>query len=145
MITDIEILLVEDNPATAKLTLRGFRNCLKTLIKKLYHTKSSIGALDFIFAKNAHAGSSVQSNLKLIMLDLPQGKGFEILKAIREDDQTKMIPVVMFNSSNNEKDIAEAYEKGANSYIVKPFNNEAHVETVAAVGRYWMARNEVLF
>lgn len=143
---DVEILLVEDDPDDAELTLHAFNSSLEMLTRKLLHVKDGVEALDFIYAQNAYNGQKVHSDLKLIILDLklPKLNGLEVLKVIREDPRTKMIPVIMLTSSKEKKDILEAYELGINSYIVKPLSFDNYVKTVASIGNYWMLMNQSL-
>ena len=143
---DVEILLVEDDPDDAELTLHAFNSSLEMLTRKLVHVKDGAEALDFIFAQNGYAGQKVHTELKLIILDskLPKLNGSEVLRAIREDKRTKMIPVIMLTSSKEKRDILEAYELGANSYIVKPLSFDSYVKTVASIGNYWMLMNQSL-
>ncbi len=143
---DYEILLVEDDPDDAELTLHAFNSSLEMLTRKLLHVKDGVEALDFIFAQNGYSGKKVQTDLKLIILDLklPKLNGLEVLKAIREDKRTKTIPAIMLTSSKEKRDIQEAYELGINSYIVKPLSFEHYVKTVATIGNYWMTMNQSL-
>ncbi len=143
---DVEILLVEDDPDDAELTLHAFNSSLEMLTRRLVHVKDGAEALDFIFAQNGYAGQKVHTELKLIILDskLPKLNGSEVLRAIREDKRTKMIPVIMLTSSKEKRDILEAYELGANSYIVKPLSFDSYVKTVASIGNYWMLMNQSL-
>jgi two-component system response regulator len=143
---EVEILLVEDDPDDAELTLHAFNSNLEMLTRKIFHVKDGVEALDFIFAQNAFANQKVQSDLKLIILDLklPKLNGLEVLRALREDKRTKMIPAVMLTSSKEKRDILEAYELGINSYIVKPLSFDTYVKTVASIGDYWMLMNQAL-
>ena len=141
---EVEILLVEDDPDDAELTLHAFNSNLEMLTRKIFHVKDGVEALDFVFAQNAFSDQKVQSDLKLIILDLklPKLNGLEVLRALREDKRTKMIPAVMLTSSKEKRDIIEAYELGINSYIVKPLSFDTYVKTVASIGDYWMLMNQ---
>jgi two-component system response regulator len=143
---EVEILLVEDDPDDAELTLHAFNSNLEMLTRKIFHVKDGVEALDFIFAQNAFEGQKIRVDLKLIILDLklPKLNGLEVLRAIREDKRTKMIPAVMLTSSKEKRDILEAYELGVNSYIVKPLSFDTYVKTVASIGDYWMLMNQPL-
>jgi two-component system response regulator len=143
---EVEILLVEDDPDDAELTIHAFNSNLEMLTRKLFHVKDGVEAIEFIFGQNKFAEQGVQSNLKLIILDLklPKLNGLEVLRAVREDPRTKMIPAVMLTSSKEKRDVIEAYELGINSYIVKPLSFDIYVKTVASIGDYWMLMNQPL-
>lgn len=143
---EVEILLVEDDPDDAELTLHAFNSNLEMLTRKIFHVKDGVEALDFVFAQNDFSDQKVQTELKLIILDLklPKLNGLEVLRALREDSRTKMIPAVMLTSSKEKRDIIEAYELGINSYIVKPLSFDTYVKTVASIGDYWMLMNQPL-
>ncbi len=144
---EVEILLVEDDPDDAELTLHAFNSSVDMLTRNLFHVKDGVEALDFIFGQNAFDGERVKTDLKLIILDLklPKLNGLEVLKAIREDERTKKLPVIMFTSSKEKRDILEAYDLGVNSYIVKPLAFEIYVSTVASMGNYWMTMNQTIY
>ena len=139
----IEILLVEDNPYEAELTIRNLKK--NNLANKLLHIDDGAEALDFIFSRNKYAGSLTRFNPKLILLDLklPKVDGLEILREIRNNEETKSLPVVILTSSNEEKDIIESYKLGVNSYIVKPVNFESFANAIAEIGLYWMVLNQL--
>ncbi|NOT76058.1 MAG: response regulator [Cyclobacteriaceae bacterium] len=138
---DIEILLVEDNLDEAQLTIRNLKR--SNLANKLLHISDGAEALDFLFAKNKYIGRKVGNGLKLILLDLklPKVDGLEILKAVKEDERTKMIPVIVLTSSREEQDIISSYRLGVNSYVVKPVNFESFSKAVVELGMYWMLLN----
>ena len=138
---NVDILLVEDSPADAELALRALRK--GKLANNVTWVKDGAEALDFIFRRGAYAGRPEQ-NPKLILLDLklPKVDGIEVLKRIKADERTRVIPVVMVTSSAEGRDITASYELGANSYIVKPVEFERFSETVAAAGFYWMLMNK---
>ena len=118
--TDIEILLVEDNKSDAMLTIRALKK--HNLANNLVHLIDGAQALDFIFAKGEYAGRNIEDKPKVIFLDLkmPKVSGLEVLRIIKSDERTKLIPVVMMTSSKEEKDIVESHQLGVNSYVVKP-------------------------
>lgn len=144
MNTDADILLVEDSINDAELAIRALRR--KNVCNKIHHVLDGEEALDFIFSKGKYREEAFPSSLKLILLDikLPKVDGLEVLKILKEHDQTKLIPVVMLTSSKEEPDIEESYKLGANSYIVKPVAFDKFVEAVVDVGMYWVIRNQPL-
>ena len=139
---DVEILLVEDNPHEAQLTIRSLKK--HNLANHLYHVDDGAEALDFIFGREKYAGQPIAHTLKIILLDLklPKVDGLEVLKAIKSDDRTRAIPVVVLTSSKEEQDIVASYKLGVNSYIVKPVQFESFAKAVADLGMYWMFHNQ---
>lgn len=137
----VDILLVEDDPADAELALRALHK--RGLANQITWVKDGAEALEFIFRRGAYAGRP-DRHPKLILLDikLPKVDGIEVLKRIKGDARTRVIPVVMMTSSQEGRDIAESYELGANSYVVKPVEFDAFSETVAKAGFYWMLVNK---
>jgi two-component system response regulator len=137
---NVDILLVEDSPADAELTLRALRQ--GKLASHIGWIKDGAEALEFIFRTGAYAGRPDQ-NPKLILLDLklPKVDGIEVLKRIKADERTRVIPVVMVTSSAEARDVIESYKLGVNSYLVKPVGFEQFSETVAQAGLYWMLMN----
>jgi two-component system response regulator len=138
---NVDILLVEDNPDEAQLTIRSFKK--SNLANGLLHLDDGEEALDFIFCRNNYSARQIENPPKIILLDLklPKVSGIEILKAVKEDERTKMIPVIILTSSKEEPDIATCYRLGANSYIVKPVNFDAFSKAVVELGMYWMMLN----
>lgn len=138
----VEILLIEDNPDEAELTIRSLKKY--NLANKLMHIDDGAEALDFIFSKGKYADKKELLNPKLILLDLklPKVDGLEILRQIKSNERTKTIPVTILTSSKEEKDIVESYKWGVNSYIVKPVNFESFTKAVAELGLYWLILNE---
>lgn len=138
---NVEILLVEDNPNDAELAIRALRK--GKLANHIIWVKDGAEALEFLFRTGAYAGRP-EINPKLILLDLklPKLDGIEVLKQIKADERTKLIPVVMVTSSAEERDVVESYKLGANSYIVKPVDFDHFSETVAKTGYYWMLMNK---
>lgn len=138
----VEILLVEDNPTDAELTMRALKK--KNLANNLVWVKDGVEALDFIFCKGQFQ-DRVSSTPKLILLDLklPKIDGIEVLRVLKSDAKTKTVPVVMLTSSNEERDIVESYQLGVNSYIVKPVDFDKFLEMVSQVGLYWSLVNKV--
>jgi CheY-like chemotaxis protein len=138
----IEVLLVEDNPTDAELTLRALRG--KGLRNNFVVARDGQEALDFLFAQGAYADRNTEESPKLVLLDLrlPKVDGIEVLRKIKSDERTKMIPVVVLTSSRQEPDIEKCYQLGANSYIVKPVDFDKLVEAVSELGVYWLLLNE---
>lgn len=139
---EIEILLVEDNPHEAQLTIRSLKK--HNLTNNLHHVDDGAEALDFIFARGKYADRSVGNGLKVILLDLklPKVDGLEVLKQVKGDARTQKIPVVVLTSSKEEQDIIMSYQLGVNSYIVKPVQFESFATAVAEMGMYWMLLNQ---
>ena len=140
---EIEILLVEDNPADIRLTLRALKT--NNLANKVHVVTDGAEALDYIFAENQYANRKIEDIPKVILLDLklPKVSGLEVLEKIKKDKRTKHIPVVVLTSSREEKDMIDSYNLGVNSYIVKPVDFDKFVKSVADLGLYWLVLNEV--
>jgi len=137
----VDILLVEDNPDEAQLTIRSFKK--SNLANRLLHIDDGAAALDFIFARNKYALRQIENIPKLILLDLklPKVSGLEILKTVKNDERTKIIPIIVLTSSTEEPDIIASYKLGVNSYIVKPVNFDSFSKAVVELGMYWMLLN----
>jgi len=138
---NVDVLLVEDNPADAELALRALRK--GKLANNIIWVKDGAEALEFIFRTGAYAGRPDQ-NPKLILLDikLPKVDGIEVLKRMKADERMRTIPVVMVTSSAVERDLIETYKLGVNSYVVKPVDFEQFSKTVGEIGFYWMLVNK---
>lgn len=138
----VDILLVEDNPYEAKLTMISLEE--QNLANKLYHVDDGAEALDFLFARGRYADRQNESNPKLILLDLnlPKIGGLEVLKEIKNDDRTKSIPVVILSSSKQDADVITGYMLGVNSYVVKPVDFDEFSKAISDLGSYWMLLNE---
>jgi two-component system response regulator len=139
-----EILLVEDSPADAEMTLRALRR--NNLTNHVQWLKDGAEALEFMFRRGAYAGRDPISVPKLVLLDIkmPKVDGIEVLRELKAHAATHAVPVVIMTSSNEERDVMESYRLGANSYIVKPVQFEAFMETVAKIGLYWMLTNRAV-
>jgi CheY-like chemotaxis protein len=142
MNTPLEILLVEDNQYDAELTIRALKK--RHLANHLIHVSDGQTALDFLFGTGAYEGRDVQYLPKVVLLDLklPKLDGIEVLRQIRTDERTKLLPVVVLTSSHEDRDVIESYQLGANSYIVKPVDFEKFSEAVCSLGLYWLLLNE---
>lgn len=138
----IEILIVEDNPQDAELTLRALRK--HNIANKFYVAEDGAEALDFIFCSGKYASRNISSPPKVIFLDLklPKISGLEVLREIKSNPQTKALPVVMITSSREDPDIKKAYELGVNSYVVKPVNFDDFLSAMSQTGLYWLLVNE---
>lgn len=137
----VEILLVEDNPNDAELTLDALRE--HNLANHIHVARDGVEALDFLFRNGPHKDRGGE-NPKLVLLDLklPRVNGLEVLERLRADPQTKKIPVVVLTSSREERDIVESYNLGVNSYIVKPVDFEQFTSAVRQIGFYWLLLNQ---
>ena len=140
-IRDVEILLVEDDPRDAELTLRALKK--NNLANRVHVVGDGAEALDFIFAKGVYAERGL-NHLKVILLDLklPKVSGLEVLQRLKADEHTKAIPVVVLTSSHEDRDIKECYKLGVNSYVVKPVEFDAFSKTVVQMGLYWLIVNK---
>lgn len=136
------ILLVEDNARDEALTLRALRK--NNIANDVVVARDGVEALDYIFGTGQYAGrdASVLPYLVLLDLKLPKINGLEVLQRIRGDDRTKRLPVVIFTSSSEQKDMVEGYNLGANSYVRKPVDFEQFLDATRQLGLYWLVLNE---
>lgn len=141
---NIEILFAEDSIDDATLTMRALRK--GGLTNTICHVKDGAEALDFLYCKGAYESRNPNEPLKLILLDLkmPKVSGMEVLEKIKSDPQFKTIPVVILTSSKEDPDIKSCYERGANSYIVKPVESDNFFQTIKDLSFYWMISNQPL-
>jgi two-component system response regulator len=137
----VEILLVEDNPRDAELTIRALKK--KNLANKLFHVEDGVDALDFLFARGKYEGRDINDPPKVVLLDLklPRINGLEVLRAIKADERTQTIPVVIVTSSAEDPDIKTAYQLGANSYVIKPVQFDSFMDAMTKLGVYWLMVN----
>ena len=136
------ILLVEDNPDDELLTLRALK---KTGVKnEVVVAHDGVEALDYLFASGPHSGRNPAVMPQLILLDLklPKLDGLEVLRRLRSDERTRLLPVVILSSSREHQDMLDGYSLGANSYVRKPVNFEQFVMAVELLRRYWLVLNE---
>ena len=136
------ILLVEDNPDDVTLTERALKK--SHILNKLIVAKDGVEALDYLFGTGSWAGRDINYMPEIVLLDLklPKIDGLEVLKRIRANVQTKLLPVVILTSSKEEKDLIDGYSMGANSYIRKPVNFNQFADAVRQLGLYWLVLNE---
>jgi two-component system response regulator len=136
------ILLVEDNPDDVDLTLRAFKK--NNIYNKVVVARDGVEALDYLRGTGIHVGRDVKDLPVVILLDLklPKISGLEVLKQIRSNEITRLLPVVILTSSNEENDIINGYRLGANSYIRKPVDFTQFVEAIKLLGLYWLVWNE---
>ena len=138
----VELMLVEDNPQDLELALLALREAIP--LSRIHVARDGAEALDFIFCEGPYAARQIGDVPKVILLDLklPKIDGLEVLKRIKNDPRTKMIPVVVLTSSREQRDVVESYQLGVNSYIVKPVNFERFREAVHNLGVYWQTLNQ---
>lgn len=138
----VDILLVEDNPSDAELTIRALAK--RHVANPLHLVEDGAEALDFLFATAAYAHRAGAKLPRVVLLDLklPKVEGLEVLRRLRADERTKTLPVVVVTSSREDPDIEQAYVLGANSYVVKPVGFEAFMEAISNLGLYWLVVNE---
>lgn len=139
---EVEILLVEDNPADAELTLHALRR--NQLANSIRVVRDGEEALDFLFCRGPYHDRSFDRPPKVVLLDLklPKVDGLEVLRQVKSDPRTRPIPVVILTSSKEEKDLINGYQLGVNSYIQKPVDFDKFRETVKQLGLYWLLVNE---
>ncbi len=140
----VEILLIEDNPYETELAVRSLKKY--NFANHLHCIDDGAEALDYLFERGKYAadpsrGARHQPKVILLDIKLPKVDGIEILRQLKANDKTKMIPVVVLTSSKENQDVKKCYELGANSYIVKPVDFDSFSKAVAELGMYWMLLN----
>lgn len=135
------ILLIEDNPRDEALTLRALRK--SNIVNEVVVAHDGVEALDYLFKENAETGElNLLPQLILLDLKLPKVDGLEVLKSVRENARTRLLPVVVFTSSSEQEDIVKSFDRGANSYVRKPVDFEQFLEATKQLGLYWLVLNE---
>ena len=144
MNSDRPILLVEDNPDDEALTLRAFNK--NRIGNPVVVARDGVEAIDYLFATGQHSGRATDPLPAVILLDLklPRIDGLEVLRRIRANERTSLLPVAILTTSKEQQDIYEGYNLGANSYIRKPVDFEKFIQAVGQLGLYWLALNEAV-
>jgi two-component system, response regulator len=140
--SDGAILLVEDNPDDQALTLRAFKK--HNITNEVVIARDGSEALDYLFGTGRHAGRDPSQAPQLVLLDLklPKVDGLEVLRQLRADERTRLLPVVVLTSSTEERDVVESYRLGANSYVRKPVDFTEFIEAARQLGLYWLLLNQ---
>lgn len=139
----IEIILAEDNPSDAQLTILALKcaNITNTVV----HLKDGAETLDYIFSTGNYAGKTLPEMPRIILLDMkmPKLNGLDVLRKLKKEKSTQHIPVVVFTSSHEDSDVKECYALGVNSYVVKPLDFGQFSKVVEKIGLYWTLVNQV--
>lgn len=139
---DKAILLVEDNPDDEALTIRAFKK--NNIKNEVIVARDGVEALDYLFGTGPFDGRDVTVLPQVVLLDLklPKVDGLEVLRRVRADERTRIVPVVILTSSKEEQDVVSGYRLGANSYVRKPVNFDEFLEAARQLGLYWLLLNE---
>jgi two-component system, response regulator len=142
--SEVEILLVEDNPLDEEMALRALES--NRLSNKVLVVRDGQEALDYLYQRGEFEGQAYDNHPKIILLDLklPKVDGKEVLRVLKNDPEKKVIPVIVLTSSAEERDIFESYQLGVNSYIVKPVEFDKFVQAINEIGLYWLLLNKQL-
>jgi two-component system, response regulator len=136
------IMLIEDNPDDEALTVRALKKY--KIVNEVVVARDGVEALEYLFGEGTHAGRDTREMPQVILLDLklPKLDGLGVLRRLRADDRTKLLPIVILTSSNEEQDRVQGYGLGANSYVRKPVDFDQFVEAAKHLGLYWLVLNE---
>ncbi len=136
------IMLVEDNPDDEALTVRALKK--NKIVNEVVVARDGVEALDYLFGEGTHTGRNTAELPQVVLLDLklPKLDGLGVLRRLRADDRTKLLPVVILTSSNEDQDRINGYDLGANSYVRKPVDFDQFVVAAAQLGLYWLILNE---
>lgn len=136
------ILLVEDNPDDEMLTIRALKK--NNILNEVIVVRDGAQALEYLFAEGEYAGRDLDNRPEVILLDLklPKISGLEVLKRIKSDERTKLLPVVVLTTSTEDQDLISSYQFGANSYIRKPVDFDQFIQAIGQLGLYWLVLNE---
>src|SRR5579863_1186011 len=136
------IMLVEDNPDDEALTVRALKK--NKIVNEVVVMRDGVEALEYLFGEGAHAGRDTREMPQVVLLDLklPKLDGLGVLRRLRADGRTKLLPVVILTSSNEEQDRVQGYGLGANSYVRKPVDFDQFVDAAKQLGLYWLVLNE---
>lgn len=142
IVKDKIILLVEDNPDDEALTIRALKK--NNILNEVVVMRDGVEALDYMFRRGKYANRSPDANPQVVLLDLklPKVDGLEVLKQLRENENTRLQPIVVLTTSNEDQDIINSYELGVNSYIRKPVDFNEFMDAVRELGLYWLVLNE---
>jgi len=142
MSNEVEILLVDDSPEDVELTIRALRR--SKIVNEIKVAEDGAEALDFLFCRGPHKDRSFSCPPKLVLLDLnlPKIGGLEVLRAMRADERTKAIPVVMFTISREQRDVIKGYRLGVNAFVQKPVDFEQFGEAIRHIGMFWVLVNQ---
>ena len=137
----VDVLLVEDNPRDAELTIRVFKK--HNLADRLFHVQDGAEALDFLLGRGQYDDRKGLVTPRVVLLDLklPKVNGLEVLRVMKADERTRAIPVVIVTSSAEDPDIQTAYRLGANSYVIKPVQFDEFIDAMSKLGSYWLRVN----
>ncbi len=136
------LLLVEDNPTDEKLTVRAFKKC--GVENEIVVVRDGAEALDYLFGTGQHAGRSAEVLPAVVLLDLslPRIDGHEVLRRLRADERTKLLPVVILTASKEEEDVIRSYALGANAYVRKPVDFGEFASAAQTLGLFWLLMNQ---
>ena len=138
----VEILLVEDSDADAELITRALRK--SNLVNRVVRLRDGVEAIEFVFREGAYVQRrGGQPRLILLDLKMPRMGGIDVLKRLKADERTKVIPVVVLTSSAEEQDVLTSYKLGVNSYLVKPVEFSAFTNVITQTGLYWAVMNRI--